>query len=73
VGFAPTPYAVWRVAYDAPYVHAVCSNAGVCIFETTQVGVAEPKQSEGEQTGKGASVVRGALFLQETPSPKPQA
>jgi hypothetical protein len=45
VGFARTPYAVWRVTYDAPNVYAVCSNAGVCIFETTQTGVAERDQA----------------------------
>jgi hypothetical protein len=45
VGFASVPYPVWKVTYDAPYVYAVCSNAGVCVFETTQSGVAERSQT----------------------------
>jgi hypothetical protein len=45
VGFASAPYPVWKVTYDAPYIYAVCSNAGVCVFETTQTGVAERSQT----------------------------
>jgi len=41
IGLATTPYVVWRVVYAAPYAYAVCWNAGVCIFETTQTGITE--------------------------------
>jgi hypothetical protein len=62
-----------RLLYERPYVYAACFDAGVCIFETTQVGIAEPKQGEGEQARKGVSVVRGVLFLPEATSRKPEA
>jgi hypothetical protein len=41
VGFGATPYLVWRTTYAAPYLYAACSEAGICVYETTQTGVAE--------------------------------
>jgi len=38
-GFATTPETVKRLTYASPYLYASCWNAGVCIFESTQVGV----------------------------------
>ncbi len=36
----------WRLVYDSPYVYVATMDAGVCILETTAVGVAEaPKPS----------------------------
>jgi hypothetical protein len=58
VGFATTPYAVWRVTYASPHIYAVCSDAGVCIFETTQTGVAE--------RGRGAGRTRRRLQVRPT-------
>ena len=49
VGFASTPYAVKRLHYASPYIYAACWDAGVAIFESTQVAVAEP-------TGSGRAV-----------------
>jgi hypothetical protein len=42
LAFQPTAYLVWRLAYAEPHVYAACSEAGICIFETTQTGIAEP-------------------------------
>ena len=72
-GFAGTPRTVDRLTYESPYLYVSCWEAGVCIFESTQVAIAEPKQSEGTQARKGASVVRGVLFLPEASSRKPEA
>jgi len=36
------PYGGWRVVSDSPYVYVATLDAGVCIFETTAVGIAEP-------------------------------
>ncbi len=41
IGFSATPYLVWRTTYAPPYLYAACSEAGICIFETTQTGIAE--------------------------------
>ncbi|UCG42865.1 MAG: T9SS type A sorting domain-containing protein [candidate division WOR-3 bacterium] len=41
VGFCATPYSVKRLHYSTPYVYASCWDAGVCIFESTQVAVGE--------------------------------
>jgi hypothetical protein len=62
-GFCSTPYTVDRLTYKSPYIYAACWEAGVSIYESTQVAVAEPKQDEERQVRKGASVVRGVLFL----------
>jgi len=40
-GFTATPYTVKRLTYKSPYIYAACWEAGVCIFESTQVGVNE--------------------------------
>jgi hypothetical protein len=72
-GFAATPRNANRLTYKSPYIYASCSEGGVCIFESTQVAVAEPKQGEGTQARKGASVVRGVLFLPDAPSHRSRA
>jgi len=41
IGFAATPYLVWRTTYYPPYLYAACSEAGICVFETTQTSVVE--------------------------------
>ncbi len=41
LAFEPTPYLVWRLSFVEPHVYAACSEAGVCVFETTQVGIQE--------------------------------
>jgi hypothetical protein len=42
VGYCSTPYTVKRVHHSSPYIYASCWDAGVCIFESTQVAIAEP-------------------------------
>jgi hypothetical protein len=54
----------WRLVHDSPCVYVATHDAGVCIFETTAVGIAEPRQVKGEQVRKEASVVRGVLNLE---------
>jgi hypothetical protein len=64
VGSSPSPGRVRRVVCSPPYLYACCGGAGVAIYETTQVAVAEPWQDEVKQARKGASVVRGVLNLE---------
>ena len=52
-----------HLSYVAPYLYVACSDAGVCVLETTATGVAEPKQVESVRTRKGATVVRGVLMI----------
>ncbi len=40
-GFCPAPYTVDRLTYLSPYIYAACWEAGVSIYESTQVGVNE--------------------------------
>jgi hypothetical protein len=49
-GYATTPYGVGRLSYASPYLYAACGEAGVCVFESTQVGVSEPTKGGGEYT-----------------------
>ncbi len=49
-----------RLLYEPPYVYAACYDAGVCIFETTQVGVQEPEPPATQGRKHAATVVRGA-------------
>ena len=62
-GYATAPDAAGRLRYASPYLYAACGETGVCVYESTQVAVAEPKQFAGEQARKGASVVRGVLMI----------
>ena len=41
MGYHSLPRYAWRLFYSAPYVYAACAEAGICIFETTQVGIEE--------------------------------
>lgn len=41
VGQTSVPYWTERLVYAAPFLYACCLDAGVCIFETTYVGVNE--------------------------------
>ncbi|MFO7639155.1 MAG: T9SS type A sorting domain-containing protein [bacterium] len=45
VGFGATPYTVKRLHYATPHIYAACWDAGVAIFESTQVAVAEPPRA----------------------------
>jgi hypothetical protein len=40
-GFCSTPYTVKRLTYASPHIYASCWEAGVCVLESTQVGVNE--------------------------------
>jgi hypothetical protein len=53
LAFQSAPYLVWRLTYAEPYVYAACSEAGICVFETTQTAIAEP----GELRPRAAGVV----------------
>ncbi len=44
LGFSPAPYAAVRLAYKSPYIYAACSDAGVSIYESTQVAISEEKR-----------------------------
>ncbi|MEO0071740.1 MAG: T9SS type A sorting domain-containing protein, partial [candidate division WOR-3 bacterium] len=54
LGFCSAPYVVKRLAYVSPYLYAVCWDAGVCIFESTPIGVSE---LQSPQTAKGKLMV----------------
>jgi hypothetical protein len=58
-GFISAPYTVDRLTYKSPYVYAVCWEAGVSIYESTQVGVSEAM--------KGGDV-RTALSVRPNPA-----
>jgi len=71
-GWAP-PSWVRCVVSVPPYLYACCTEGGVCILETLQTGIAEPGRTEAVQVQKGASVVRGVLFLPTASSHNPQS
>jgi hypothetical protein len=50
-GFATTPEVVKSLTYRSPYVYAACWDAGVCIFESTQVGISEVENAVGGSRG----------------------
>ncbi len=62
-GFSPAPYAVVRLAYKSPYIYAACSDAGVSIYESTQVGIQEPSTRAGQRMKPMPTVVRGAAWV----------
>jgi hypothetical protein len=41
IGFHATPTYAWRLNYGAPYIYLACADAGVAIYETCAVGIAE--------------------------------
>jgi hypothetical protein len=41
IGSWTPPYLVRRLCYSAPYLYAACYDAGVCVLESTAVGVSE--------------------------------
>ncbi len=49
-GFCSAPYTVDRLTYKSPYVYAACWEAGVSIYESTQVAVSEPTKGGGAYT-----------------------
>jgi hypothetical protein len=49
-GFCSAPYTVDRLTYKSPYIYAACWEAGVSIYESTQVAVSEPTKGGGEHT-----------------------
>jgi len=64
---ASLPYTANRITYAAPYLYLSCWEAGVCIFDSAQVAVAEPrpepKPRESAQFGL-PSVAGGALRVE---------
>ncbi len=53
------PYLVERMEYRAPYIYAACLGAGVCILESTAVGVGD----------RGPQSATTAAHLRVVPSP----
>jgi hypothetical protein len=45
LGLHVVPNYARRLFYSPPYLYVACAEAGVCIFETTQVGIAESNTS----------------------------
>jgi hypothetical protein len=41
------PYDAKRITYAEPYLYVACWDAGVCVFETASVSLAEPRAGEG--------------------------
>jgi len=68
VGFATTPYGAWRFDHASSHVYAACCEAGVCIFETAQVGVAESSVSKqrGPTRLMYPTVARGAVRVEDS-------
>jgi hypothetical protein len=58
------PYWTPRLVYSEPYLYACSAEGGVSVLETVPPGIAEPRQVEGRQARKGASVARGVLNLE---------
>jgi hypothetical protein len=73
VGQWTPPHEFRRLLWTPTYIYAPCYEAGVCVLETTHVAIAETKQTEGDQARKGASVVRGVLFMPEARGEKQEA
>jgi hypothetical protein len=63
---ASLPYVAKRITYAAPYLYLSCEDAGVCIYETTQVGVQEPSQNASRRMKPMPTVVRGAEWRKVT-------
>jgi hypothetical protein len=40
------PYLIQRMEYAAPYIYAVCLDAGVCILEPVQLGIADSRATQ---------------------------
>jgi len=59
VGNWRPPYAVSRLYYRPPHLYASCFNAGICILETTLVGISEDD---------GVRVETGLLRLSPNPA-----
>jgi hypothetical protein len=52
VGQWSAPQWVQRLCYTEPFVYAACQDAGVCILDTLEVGIAEER---GDQLGEAAT------------------
>jgi hypothetical protein len=50
-GFCPSPYTVDRLTCKSPYIYAACWDAGVSIYESTQVAVSEEQKGGAVYTG----------------------
>ncbi len=59
------PYCASRIVYAAPYLYVVCWDAGVCIYDTTQTAIAEPKKAPVKAAGVEVrpSVARGRVMV----------
>jgi hypothetical protein len=44
-GSVTPPYIVERLTYSSPYLYAACLEAGVCVYESTAVGVVDRSSS----------------------------
>jgi hypothetical protein len=66
VGSVSAPYYVWRLEYQSPYLYAACEDAGVVIYESLPVGIAEerPAAERRAAVGMRGSVVRDELVLE---------
>jgi hypothetical protein len=60
VDYYSTPDNVMRIVCDSPYVYAACYGGGVCIFETTQVGIQEPSRRAKQSAKFVPTIIRGA-------------
>jgi hypothetical protein len=49
-GFCAAPYTVKRLTYKSPHIYAACWEAGLSIYESTQVAVSEATKG-GMPTG----------------------
>ncbi|MBM3330448.1 T9SS type A sorting domain-containing protein [candidate division WOR-3 bacterium] len=58
-GYATLPYSVGRLSYASPHLYVACGEAGVCIFESTQVAVSEERHA----VPRG-----GGLFVKPNPA-----
>ena len=47
LGTWTAPGWAYRLLYQPPYVYVACWDAGVCVLETTQTGVTEPRPPMG--------------------------
>ena len=59
------PNWVRRLVYEAPYIYAACTDGGVCVLETLQVGITEEWAAGGTRAAVGmrGSVVRDELVI----------
>jgi hypothetical protein len=64
-GYASVPSGVGRLSYESPYLYASCGEAGVFVFESTQVAVVEERHipPPGGELSIRPNPSRGAAVL----------